>query len=62
MKAVIIGAGRGNRLMPVTDDIPKCLAEVGLVSPSIQPPPELTVRIHQLRQTGKILQLQKTIR
>ena len=29
MKAIIIGAGRGNRLMPVTDDIPKCLAEVG---------------------------------
>ena len=29
MKAIIIGAGRGKRLMPTTADTPKCLAEVG---------------------------------
>jgi len=29
MKAIIIGAGRGNRLMPLTDGRPKCLLEVG---------------------------------
>lgn len=28
MKAIIIGAGRGKRLMPTTADTPKCLAEV----------------------------------
>ena len=28
MKAVIIGAGRGSRLMPSTKDTPKCLAQV----------------------------------
>lgn len=29
MKAIIIGAGRGARLMPHTADAPKCFAEVG---------------------------------
>ncbi len=29
MKAIIIGAGRGERLMPHTADAPKCFAEVG---------------------------------
>ncbi len=29
MKAIIIGAGRGRRLMPLTADCPKCFAEVG---------------------------------
>jgi choline kinase len=29
MKAIIIGAGRGKRLMPTTADTPKCFAEVG---------------------------------
>ena len=29
MKAIFIGAGRGSRLMPHTDDRPKCLARVG---------------------------------
>ncbi len=29
MKAIIIGAGRGERLMPLTTDAPKCLAEIG---------------------------------
>lgn len=29
MKAIIIGAGRGQRLMPTTADAPKCFAEVG---------------------------------
>ena len=28
-KAIIIGAGRGRRLMPTTADTPKCFAEVG---------------------------------
>ncbi len=28
MKAILIGAGRGKRLMPTTADTPKCLAEV----------------------------------
>src|SRR5438128_3119137 len=28
MRAIIIGAGRGRRLMPLTDDVPKCYAEV----------------------------------
>src|SRR2546428_181284 len=28
MKAIIIGAGRGRRLMPTTADAPKCYAEV----------------------------------
>jgi choline kinase len=28
MKAVIIGAGRGRRLMPITENSPKCFAEV----------------------------------
>jgi choline kinase len=28
-KAIIIGAGRGRRLMPLTEDTPKCYAEVG---------------------------------
>lgn len=28
MKAIIIGAGRGERLMPTTEDQPKCFAEV----------------------------------
>jgi choline kinase len=28
MRAIIIGAGRGRRLMPVTADLPKCFAEV----------------------------------
>lgn len=29
MQAIIIGAGRGSRLMPTTADSPKCFAEVG---------------------------------
>ncbi|HEY3082104.1 MAG TPA: phosphocholine cytidylyltransferase family protein [Chloroflexota bacterium] len=29
IRAIIIGAGRGRRLMPLTDDTPKCYAEVG---------------------------------
>ena len=29
MRAIIIGAGRGRRLMPTTADTPKCYAEVG---------------------------------
>lgn len=29
MKAIIIGAGRGARLMPYTDDRPKCFAAIG---------------------------------
>jgi choline kinase len=29
MRAIIIGAGRGQRLMPTTADTPKCFAEVG---------------------------------
>ncbi|MBW3543356.1 MAG: phosphocholine cytidylyltransferase family protein [Planctomycetes bacterium] len=29
MRAIIIGAGRGIRLMPSTADVPKCFAEVG---------------------------------
>jgi len=29
MRAIIIGAGRGQRLMPTTSDAPKCFAEVG---------------------------------
>ncbi|HEV8614504.1 MAG TPA: phosphocholine cytidylyltransferase family protein [Methylomirabilota bacterium] len=29
MKAIIIGAGRGRRLMPLTDEVPKCYAEIG---------------------------------
>jgi choline kinase len=29
VKAIVIGAGRGRRLMPLTDDTPKCYAEVG---------------------------------
>ncbi|HEY8503834.1 MAG TPA: NTP transferase domain-containing protein, partial [Gemmataceae bacterium] len=28
MRAIIIGAGRGRRLMPTTADTPKCFAEV----------------------------------
>ena len=28
MKAIIIAAGLGNRLMPLTDDKPKCLLEI----------------------------------
>ena len=30
MKAIIIGAGRGRRLMPTTAETPKCFAEVRL--------------------------------
>jgi len=29
MRAIIIGAGRGRRLMPTTADTPKCYAEIG---------------------------------
>src|SRR5204862_322336 len=29
MRAIIIGAGRGRRLMPTTADAPKCFAEIG---------------------------------
>jgi choline kinase len=29
MKAILIGAGRGRRLMPLTEDLPKCYAEIG---------------------------------
>ncbi len=27
--AIVVGAGRGRRLMPLTEDVPKCYAEVG---------------------------------
>ncbi|MEK7839003.1 MAG: NTP transferase domain-containing protein, partial [candidate division NC10 bacterium] len=29
MRGIVIGAGRGRRLMPLTDDVPKCYAEIG---------------------------------
>ena len=29
MRGIIIGAGRGRRLMPLTEDVPKCYAPVG---------------------------------
>ena len=29
MRAIIIGAGRGQRLMPTTENAPKCFAEIG---------------------------------
>jgi choline kinase len=29
MRAIVIGAGRGQRLMPTTADAPKCFAEIG---------------------------------
>lgn len=29
MKAILIAAGRGRRLMPLTEDLPKCYAEIG---------------------------------
>jgi choline kinase len=29
MRAIVIGAGRGRRLMPTTENAPKCFAEVG---------------------------------
>lgn len=29
MKAIIIGAGRGKRLMPLTDGLPKCMLKLG---------------------------------
>ena len=29
MKAILIAAGRGRRLMPLTDDVPKCYAPIG---------------------------------
>ncbi len=29
MKGILIGAGRGRRLMPLTEDVPKCYAEIG---------------------------------
>src|SRR5436305_10553034 len=29
VKGIIIGAGRGRRLMPLTEETPKCFAEVG---------------------------------
>lgn len=32
MKAIILSAGRGSRLLPLTTDIPKCLLPVGLSS------------------------------
>jgi len=28
MKAVILAAGRGKRLWPITDNLPKCLIEI----------------------------------
>src|SRR5258706_15848791 len=28
MRAIIIGAGRGRRLMPTTESVPKCFAEI----------------------------------
>lgn len=28
MKAIVIGAGRGRRLMPLTEDVPKCYASI----------------------------------
>jgi len=32
MHAVILSAGRGSRLLPLTTDLPKCLLPVGLTS------------------------------
>src|SRR5437588_13019419 len=29
VKGIIIGAGRGRRLMPLTEETPKCFAEIG---------------------------------
>ena len=29
MRAIMVGAGRGSRLMPLTEETPKCYAEVG---------------------------------
>src|SRR5205807_4562422 len=29
VKGIIIGAGRGRRLVPLTEDTPKCFAEIG---------------------------------
>jgi len=29
LKGILIAAGRGQRLMPLTDDVPKCYAEIG---------------------------------
>ena len=29
MRAVILSAGQGSRLLPLTEDTPKCLLEVG---------------------------------
>ena len=29
MKAVILAAGRGSRLLPLTEDRPKCLIDIG---------------------------------
>lgn len=29
MKGILIAAGRGRRLMPLTEDVPKCYAEIG---------------------------------
>ena len=29
MRAIIIGAGRGRRLTPLTNDVPKCYATIG---------------------------------
>jgi len=29
VKGIIIGAGRGRRLMPLTEEVPKCYAEIG---------------------------------
>ena len=34
MRAIIIGAGRGRRLMPTTADTPKCFAEVQRQAPA----------------------------
>ncbi|MBT3594137.1 MAG: NTP transferase domain-containing protein, partial [Hellea sp.] len=32
MQAIILSAGRGSRLLPLTTDLPKCLLPVGLSS------------------------------
>lgn len=45
MKAILLGAGQGTRLRPLTDDRPKCMVEVDGT-------PLLTWQLHALRAAG----------